>query len=262
MLEGTPQPSGVRRTPSTGEIAEPRGYDSVRPPATPPSDRPPSRSFTPPSDRAWYERLPRPPGESAFHVKGLAYRGLLKYIETRLPGGTPAFTARLRDPLVCAYLSQPFMGATFYDLLPLVTASGVIAAMSGVSLENYAQIQGRAQALHDAGNTYRAFVKGRSFDDLPARFRMLTSRYYDFGEWGAYSIAPGVLRFFQRGLPAWCAPWFGPMQQGYIRGLVNAFGRTDASFTLRAPRRDGVRDGLPTVTLEIDVAAHGADSPQ
>lgn len=214
----------------------------------------PPPSVPPTSDRRWFERVPRPPGKSPFRVKGLAYKGLLHYAATRIDGGMAAVANSMRDPLLREYIVQPFLASTHYDFLPLVSASAAVAAMTNVPLETFAQSQGRAQAKYDAEHAYRAFIQGRSIEDFPARFRLIATRYYDFGEWEASSFSKGTLTFVEKGLPAWSIPWFSPLQSGYISTLVHLISRKEASVTVYPTRRDSSIEGMQTVILEMDVS--------
>ena len=225
--------------------------------ATQPATIPPP-SMPPSSDRPWFERLPHPPGESPFRIKGTAYKGLLRFINTRLEGGLATFSTGLRDPALASFLQQPFLAGSFYDFLPMVAASCAVAASSHVPLPSFANEQGRAQATYDAENVYRAFVQGRSWEDLSTRFRLLCSRYYDFGEWDAQIAGESTMRFCMRGMPAWSLPWLEPMLSGYVTGLLKTMGIVDLSVGHLAPRRDGVNGGLATVTVEFEVSLRGS----
>jgi len=233
---------------------------SQRPSSPPPEPRSsrmvdmPPPSVPPGSDRRWFERLPRPAGRSPFRVKGVAYKGLLHYVATRLEGGMAALTGSLRDPVLRDYIAQPFLASSFYDFFPLVAASAACAAVAGVQLEVFAQGQGRAQAKYDAEHAYRTFIQGRSIADFPSRFRLIATRYYDFGEWEANSFSPGTMTFVERGIPAWAIPWHSPMHSGYIGTLVQYVARKETSVTVYPTRRDGVTEGIQTVILEMDVS--------
>ncbi|MDI1434634.1 serine/threonine-protein kinase [Polyangium sorediatum] len=242
---------------SLRELSDPAGQRPSSPPPEPRSSRMvdlPPPSVSPASDRRWFERLPRPAGRSPFRVKGIAYKGMLHYVSTRLDGGMPSLTNTFRDPILREYLTQPFLASSFYDFFPLVAASAGCASLANVQLEIFAQGQGRAQAKYDADHAYRSFVQGRSIDDFPSRFRLIAQRYYDFGEWEANSFSPGTITFVQRGIPAWAIPWYSPLQSGYISTLVDLVSNKRTSVTVYPTRRDGVIEGIQTVILEMDVS--------
>lgn len=232
---------------------------TIPPPSLAPTTIPPpsmSPVSVPPSsgDKPWYERLPKAPGEGPFRVKGVAYKGLLQFVRSRLDGGMDGFTANLKDPALRSFLLQPFLAGSLYDFFPIVAASGVVASMCRFPLEVFAHGQGRSQAQHDAENVHRAFLQGRSFEELTTRYRPFCTRYYDFGDYEARALGSNAIRLVSKGMPAWAASWIGAMQGGYVTGLVNLTGKGDPTVTVHPPRRDGVASGLPTVTIEIDIA--------
>src|SRR5690606_12713961 len=58
------------------------------------------------TDGSELRSLRYPPGESPFHVKGIAYRGHLEYVEAHVPGGVDAMKAAFPDPAVAAFFDQ------------------------------------------------------------------------------------------------------------------------------------------------------------
>lgn len=257
--------------------ARPSRRDSVPPPppsVPPPASRAPSSpqllgrvsgtlppssvstpgTVPPPSDRRWYERLPRAPGKSPFQVKGLAYKGLLHFVATKIDGGVGVLAASMRDASLRDYITQTFLASTFYDALPLVAASAAAANLTNAQLDVFAQSQGRAQAKYDADHAFRAFIQGRSIDDFPSRCKLIAARYYNFGEWEANSFSPGTVTFVVKGIPAWASPWFGPLLGGYASTMVQFVAKKNASCTVYPTRRDGTTDGIQTVIVEMDIS--------
>jgi serine/threonine protein kinase len=202
----------------------------------------------------WYTRLPRAPGKSPFQVKGLAYKGLLHFVTKKLEGGVGALAASMPNAVLRDYITQTFLASTFYDVLPLVTASAAAANLVNIPLETFAQNQGRAQALYDVGHAFRAFVQGRSIEDFPSRCKLIASRYYNFGEWEATSGSPRTVTFVVKGIPAWASPWFAPMLGGYVSAMVQCVAKKNASCTVHPTRRDGTTDGIQTVIVEMDIS--------
>ncbi len=220
----------------------------------PPSSVSSPGTVPPPSDRRWYERMPRSPGKSPFHVKGLAYKGLLHLVTTKIDGGVGVLAASMRDASLRDYITQTFLPSTFYDALPLVAASAAAANLLNAQLDTFAQNQGRAQAKYDADHAFRAFVQGRSVDDFPSRCKLIASRYFDFGEWEANSFSPGTVTFVVKGIPAWASPWFGPLLGGYASTMVQYVARKTASCTMYPTRRDSTTDGFQTIIAEMDIS--------
>jgi len=221
----------------------------------------PSRSPTrSPGERPWYLDLPKLPGESPFHIKGIAYKGLLQYVTTRAAGGLEAFLSMLPSPQMRDFFSQPFLAASFYDILPLGAGSAVLAVHSRLPVDMFAQQQGRAQAKYDVEHAYRALLQGRSYDDLHSRLRPLAGRYFNFGEFDIAKIGGETIRVTARGLPSWLMPWFVPMHVGYFTGLVASMDCPNSFVEPRPLRREGVSGGMSLVTLELDLVMRGERS--
>lgn len=198
--------------------------------------------------------MPRAPGKSPFHVKGLAYKGLLHLVSTKIEGGVGVLAASMRDASLRDYITQTFLPSTFYDALPLVAASAAASNLLNAQLDTFAQSQGRAQAKYDADHAFRAFVQGRSIEDFPSRCKLIASRYFDFGEWEANSFSPGTVTFVVKGIPAWSSPWLGPLLGGYASTMVQYVARKPASCTMYPTRRDATTDGFQTVIAEMDIS--------
>lgn len=232
------------------------GLRSTRPPSTGRSSglspAISERSIQLAMERQWYLELPLRPGEGPFQIKGLAHRGLLQYCQHRVDGGIRAFFAALPSNALRDFFGQPFLASSFYDLLPLAAGSAVVAEMTRTPLETFAQQQGRAQAMHDVQNAYRALLLGRTADDFHLRLRPLANRYYNFGEWEVLREDAQRIRIACRGIPAWLMAWFSPMLSGYFGGLVAAMGKPH-SQVVSSTRREGTAAGLALSNLDLDI---------
>lgn len=198
--------------------------------------------------------VPLRPGEGPFQIKGLAHRGLLQYCQKRVDGGIRSFSAALPSNALRDFFAQPFLAGSFYDLLPLAAGSAVVADMTRTPLETFGQHQGRAQAIHDVQNAYRALLQGRTADDFHLRLRPLASRYYNFGEWDVVRDDSNRLRITAKGVPAWLMPWFAPMLSGYFAGLVAAMGKPHSQVNVGSQRREGNAAGLVLTNFDLDIA--------
>ncbi len=244
-----PSVSPVTRAPSSPTAGGRTASGSL-----PPSSVSSPGTVPPPSDRRWYERLPRSPGKSPFQVKGLAYKGVLHFVTTKIDGGVGVLAASMRDASLRDYITQTFLASTFYDVLPLVAASAAAANLLNIPLDTFAHNQGRAQAKYDADHAFRAFVQGRTIEDFPSRCKLIASRYFNFGEWEANSFSPGTITFVVKGIPAWSAPWFGPLLGGYASMMVQYVSKKNASATVYPTRRDSTTEGIQTVVVEMDIS--------
>jgi hypothetical protein len=180
--------------------------------------------------------LPCDPGTSPFHIKGIALRGLVHMVECRVPGGLDAFADGLDDPRLGAFVRQPFLAASRYDLLPLLPLNMALARLLGTALEDLAHLQGAAQARYDATHTYKVIVSGGTLADLAQRLPRLGAQYYDFGAYDAYLEAPGRVVVRRTGMPAYVLRWFMPMHLGYVEEVVRLMGARHATASAREPR--------------------------
>jgi hypothetical protein len=256
---GPPISSGVGRPskppPSSSEGA-PRSSEGWAPSSSERPSRPSTRpsTLTATGERGiWYLDLPSPPGEGAYRIKGVAYRGLAHLVTCRVEGGPSAFASALPTPALQAFFGQQFLASSFYDIYPLISGSGVLASLARTPLDAFAQQQGRAQAAYDVEHAYRALFQGKSIDDVHSRLRPLAGRYYDFGEWDVERQGPDRIRIIEKGLPIWIMPWFVPMHTGYFTGLMAAMGKPGSTVSMQSFRREGQAGGMPLVVLELEI---------
>jgi hypothetical protein len=197
--------------------------------------------------------LPCPPGEGPFRIKGIAYRGFLLLVEQRVAGGVRAFCEALGDDALAAFVRQPFLAATRYDILPMLPLNTTLAALLGRSLAQLAREAGVAQARHDARHVYRPMVETRSLSDLSTRLPRFGMQYYDFGGYAGHDVAPGHVVLRRTGLPRYVVPWYGPMQAGYIEEIVRELGASWAEGTSRREEPAGGARGFEVCVIDTDV---------
>src|SRR5262249_31940590 len=99
--------------------------------------------------------LPCAPGASPFHIKGLAYRGIVRGAAAMLPGGLDARCDAIEDVRVRDFLRQPFLAGTLYDLLPIVPTTAAIATLLGATFEGIVRAGTMQQVRYDSEHVYR-----------------------------------------------------------------------------------------------------------
>jgi|SRR5579859_648241 len=197
--------------------------------------------------------LPCPPGESPFRIKGVAYRGLLALVERQIAGGVDALCEALADDALAAFVRQPFLAATRYDILPMLPLNAAVAELFGMSLARFSRDAAFGQARYDARHVYRPLVEAHTLADLATRLRRFGIQYYDFGGYESTEEEPGRLLIRRTGLPRYIVPWYAPMQAAYMEEIVRQLGATRAES---APRREvpqGTDRGIEVCTLDTDV---------
>jgi len=198
-------------------------------------------------------KLPALPGSSTFHIKGIAYRSVVRLIERKVPGGLATIDEDLEDAPISAFVRQAFLAASRYDILPMLPINVAIARVLGKSLEVIAEAQGVAQARYDVRHVYRRAFEEMTFETLPAFLVRFASQYYETGELLAETAGPGHVVVHRRRLPAYVLPWVSVIQGAYAEELVRLKGGRSVTATPRAPVEAATRKGVAVVDLDVDL---------
>jgi serine/threonine-protein kinase len=198
-------------------------------------------------------KLPCPPGTSTFYIKGLSYRGVVRFIESKLPGGFGALSEELGDPELVAFLRQPFLPTSRYDILPMLPINAGIARRLGKPLGALAAEQGMAQACHDVQYVYRRMFEAMTLDTIHSYVPRVGDQYFEFGEYTAEGLGPGHLLVHRRRLPEYVLPWFAPAHAAYLEEVVRWKGGGAVHATLRPPFAAATRRGLAMVDVDTEV---------
>jgi hypothetical protein len=197
--------------------------------------------------------LPCPAGESPFHIKGIAYRGLLLLVEHRVAGGLRALTEDIDDPKLLAFARQRFLASSRYDILPMLPLNATIAERLGRSLPQFAREAAVAQARYDALHVYRPLVEARTLVDVSSRLARFGMLYYDFGGYEGRDEGPGHVVIRRTGLPRYIIPWYAHMQAAYMEEIVRQLGARRAEATPRREEPRGTDRGFEICLLDTDV---------
>jgi hypothetical protein len=197
--------------------------------------------------------LPCPPGESPFRIKGIAYRGMLLLVEQRVAGGLGALCESFEDERLAAFVRQPFLAATRYDILPMLPLNAALAELLGRPLAHLSRDAAAAQARYDARNVYRSLVESRSLKDLASRLPRFGIQYYDFGGYSGRDEGPGHVVIRRTGLPRYIVPWYAPMQAAYMEEIVRQLGAKRAEAVARREAPTGSERGFDICTVDTDV---------
>jgi hypothetical protein len=200
------------------------------------------------------EGHPFAPGESPFRIKGTAYRGHMAYAERHVPGGTAAMIAGLHDPRLRAFFEQPFLAASWYDMLPLLPAGRVCAALIGKDYEAYLRARTTAQVTADLGGVYRILLRVVSTETVALRLPKLLGQYLEFGSTSAKAVRPELVEVESLGMPRVLVPWFQPVSETYAVAALRAAG-AESPRVIRHPLEPaGVRSGVRIVRYRWDIA--------
>ncbi len=196
---------------------------------------------------------PFPPGQSPFRIKGMAYRGHMKYAAERLPGGVAAMLDGLDDPALRAFFEQSFLAASWYDILPLLPAGRVCARLAGTSYEEYLVARSRWQAASDMTGVYKMLIKVASTQSVALRLPKLLQRYLDFGGTVATAVEPGLVEAETRGMPRAVLAWFAPVAATYTVCALELGGAPGARVVGHPAEPDGSAHGVDLVRYRWDV---------
>ena len=197
--------------------------------------------------------LPCPPGSSTFHIKGIAYRGIVRLVEQMIPEGLAGIDEELADPRVSAFVRQPFIDTSRYDILPMLPLNVAIARMLGKSLDGLASEQGAGQARYDVRYVYQRLFKATSFDQMAEFLNRYGMQYYETGECVSEQPAPNHVVVRRRRLPAYVLPWYAPLHGSYGAEVLRLKGATKVEIKVRPPVEIGTRHGVAIVDLFVDL---------
>jgi hypothetical protein len=197
-------------------------------------------------------KLPCAPGTSTFYVKGIAYRGVLRLAD-RMPGGFAALSRELDDADLTAFVRQPFLTASRYDILPMMPLNVAIARLLDKPLAALATVQGRAQASFDTRYIYRRLFEQMTLEAFHTYVPRIAGQYFDVGECTAERIGASHVVVHRRRLPEYVLPWLAPVEAAYLEQLVRAKGASGVQATLRPPLAAASRKGLAIVDLDTEV---------
>jgi serine/threonine protein kinase len=168
--------------------------------------------------------LPCPPGESPFHIKGMPYRGLVRFIEKAVPGGIETFCQKLPDPRLTGFLQQPFLATGRYDVLPMVPLFAALARALGARFDDVVRQAAIMQCAYDAKTVFKMVFRGHEPAAVAERFGRFNGGYYDFGTFAGTALGPGHVALETDGIPAYLFAWFGPMHLAYAEEAVRVTG--------------------------------------
>jgi serine/threonine protein kinase len=197
--------------------------------------------------------LPCEPGMSTFHIKGIAYRGVVKLVESRVKGGLPALDEELGNPAISQFIRLPFLAASRYDVLPMLPINVGIARVLGKPIETLGVEQGIAQARYDARYVYRRLFEEMTFDTLPAYLARFGAQYYEAGECTAELVAPGHALLRRKRVPAYVLPWLLPIHAAYAEEVVRLKGARAVASKSRPPVEAPTHKGIAVVDVDVDV---------
>jgi hypothetical protein len=196
--------------------------------------------------------LPFGPGKSPFHVKGIAYRSHLEYTDRHLPGGMRA-AAELLSPEVRAYVEQPFLASSWYDVFPYVALGAASARLAGMTHLAFVRQRAVVQASEDIRGAYRLLLWVTSPQTVAQRLVRIVGRYFDYGQAEIVRSERGHVEAVRKRVPEPLAAYLPAVAEPYADTALRAAGAKNVVARARPPERDGELHGLPTVSVRFDM---------
>lgn len=191
-----------------------------------------------------YDELPFPAGESPFCVKGIFHRGNLEYIQRVVPGGVPTVLAAIRDPKLRAFMEQPFVASSWYDIFPLIAVSYPCAELCRKSLEDYLALRAQYQAQQQGTSVYRSLLALTSPAAVALKLPLLAGQLYNFGTTEAREMGPNKVEVIRGEMPAQLLPWYVPGTESYVTTALRLHGAKNPDAQTSAFRYQGKQHGL------------------
>jgi hypothetical protein len=166
------------------------------------------------------------PGQSPFRIKGLAYRGVLHQLDARF-GGRGPLLAELADPALVAFFDQPFLAASWYDVLPIVALCQAAARLCKVDFDAFVREHTHNQAQEDLGGVYRLILTVVSPELALRALIKVTERYYDFGKTELHELRPGHAVTTRSDVPDVLLDWYDIVAVEYTRAVLEHAGARD-----------------------------------
>ena len=196
--------------------------------------------------------LPCAPGSSPFHLKGLAYRGLVHSVAA-LPGGLDALCDALDDPALRDFVRQPFLASGWYDLLPIHPITETLAKLVHQPFAAVVRTGTMAQARYDALHVFQRMYDGATVEDMPARVPRFNAQYLDFGRSEVKWSGTKQLVSRIHDAPWYSAEWQSAMMAAYTEESARISGATGVTVTPLPPVALPSHGGFRVVTLGCEL---------
>jgi hypothetical protein len=191
------------------------------------------------------------PGQGPFHIKGLAFEGLFAYVAQKVPDGKARAFERIADPRVRAYLQQPFLAASRYDIVAYLHMVSAAAGAAGVPAARFLAEQSAWQAARDVGGVYRLLLKVTSPETVAQRLGLAWARYFDFAKIDVLSVTPGCVVLHVRQMPTVLVPWYRIGARSAGDTIIALAGATAIEVAFTVPQPDGTASGFALCHFEL-----------
>src|SRR5262249_45249859 len=177
--------------------------------------------------------------------------GFTEYARTHVPGGRAAILARIADARVRAYLEQPFLAASWYDVLPYLHLVSASAAAAGLPTSQFVAARSAWQADRDVAGIYRLLLKLSSPEAVAARFGVIFARYFAFATASVDCVGPGFAEMTVARVPQILVGWYRHAVVSAGDRILELAGARDLRVGFSVSEPCGHAIGLPLVRFRV-----------
>jgi hypothetical protein len=193
------------------------------------------------------------PGTSPFHVRGSAYSSALNHAAECVPGGLARVRGACSDPALRAFLDQPFHASGWYDILPMVPLTELVAGLVGMDAERYLLERTREHARRDLVGLTRLLMRAVSARTVALFLPKLTKRYYDWGGIDARLRGPRCVETIRSGVPQPLSAWYPPMACAFAETALEIAGAASPRVVVSSCEPDGATEGVTTYEFVFQI---------
>jgi hypothetical protein len=198
--------------------------------------------------------LPMPAGTSGFHIKGASYRAIMTHVENGFPGGVAELARRLPGEDLQQFASQQFLAASWYDILPSVPITRLLAEQAGHRYFEWVRVMAERIAVSDSQGRHRLLLAGLTPREIFERTAAIHKQYTDFGDLTIEQVGRSRARTIRSGVPEFLVPWIYAITIGFAGGLMPGLRKRAGGITILSPVAGERIYGLPTVTIAVEYA--------
>jgi hypothetical protein len=170
-------------------------------------------------------------------------------IDTSVPGGLPAVVEAIDDRDLAGFLQQRFFAGNWYDFLPILPLTGVVAAVMKAPLKEAMRLALGRQADRDVRGIHRLLLLLTSPEVALTRLVLAHSRYFEFGSAEISSMGRGYARTRINGVPLPLAGWHRMSSTAFVDRVLQLAGARMTHVTWDPDEPDGERAGVPLVRM-------------
>lgn len=150
---------------------------------------------------------------------------------------------------VAAFLRQPFLAASWYDVFPSLAVCEAGGAVAGCGAREFSRRVADAQAARDISGLYRFLLKLVSPDGILERLPRVAKQYFDFVDVTVKKLGPGAYESHITGIPAVLVEQYRDVTGAFLDRALRGAGACDLTQSWLPAEPAGTRDGVEIVSL-------------